>query len=106
MYVAPTTARVGSPAHSSHMGPIYMSPADRGFRAAASILVKLKYTNTFLSMPLQCGLVCHPPWRQSCLLASNQSPGSNRLFVYESVIPDKTESNKVMNTNFANQFYL
>lgn len=60
MYVAPTPARVRSPAHSSHMGPIYMSPAGRGFPASSSIFVNLKYTNTFLSMPLQSGLVCHP----------------------------------------------
>lgn len=46
MYVAPTSARVRSPAHSSHMSPIYMSPADRGFPASSSIFGNLKYTNT------------------------------------------------------------
>lgn len=39
MYVAPASARVRSPAPSSHMGPIYMSPAGRGF---PSIFVNLK----------------------------------------------------------------
>lgn len=42
MYVAPTSVRVRSPAHSSHMGPIYMSPAGRGFPAGPSIFVNLK----------------------------------------------------------------
>lgn len=106
MYVAPTLARVRSPAHSSHMGPIYMSPAGRGFPAGPSIFVNLKYTNIFLSMPLQGGLVRHPPWWSSSLPVSIYSPGPDWMFVYESVHPDKTESDKVMNTNFANQFYL
>lgn len=39
MYVASTSARVGSPASRSHMGLIYMSPAGRGF---PSIFVNLK----------------------------------------------------------------
>lgn len=106
MYVAPTSARVRSPTHSSHMGPIYMSPAGRGFPAGPSIFVNFKYTNTFLSMPLQSGLARHPARWSSSLPVSIYSPGPDRLFVYESVRPDKTESHKVMNTNFANQFYL
>lgn len=106
MYVAPTSARVRSPAHSSHMAPIYVSPAGRGFPADYSIFVNLKYTNTFHSMPLQSGLGCHPTRWSSCLPVSIRSPLPDSLFVYESVCRDKTESDKVMNTNFANQFYL
>lgn len=106
IYVAPTSARVRSLAHCSHMGAIYMSPASRSFPASPSIYVHLKYINTFLSMTLQCGLVCHPPRWSSCLPVSIHSPGPGWLFVYESVHQDKTESNKVMNTNFTNQFYL
>ena len=106
MYVAPTSARVRSPARSSHMGPIYMSPAGRGFPAGPSIFVNFKYTNTFLSMPLQSGPAHRPPRWSSSLPVSVYSPGPDWLFVYESVRPDKTESDKVMNTNFANQFYL
>lgn len=102
MHVAPTSAHVRSLAHGAHMGPIYMSPASRGF---PSIFVNFKYTNTFLSMPLQSRLVRNAPQR-SVSPVSICSPGPNRLFVYESVRRDKTESNKVMNTNFANQFYL
>lgn len=106
MYVAPTSARVRSPARSSHMGPIYMSPAGRGFPASSSIFINLKYTNTFLRIPLQSGLVCHPPLWSFHLPVSIHSPGLDRVFVYESVRGDKTESDKVMNINFANQFYL
>lgn len=104
MYVAPTTARVRSPAHSSHMGPIYMSPADRGFPASSSIFGNLKYTNT--ACPPRVGWFAIPPLWSFCLPVSNHRPGLDRLFVYESVRRDKTESDKVMNTNFANQFYL
>lgn len=106
MYVAPTSARVRSPTHSSHLGPIYMSPAGRGFPAGPSIFVNLKYTNTFLSMPDQSGLVCHPARWSSCLPVSIHSSAPDWLFVYESVQQDKTESDEVMNTNFSNQFYL
>lgn len=106
MYVAPISARVRSPAHRSHMGPIYMNPAGKGFPASPSIFVNLEYTNTFLSMPIQSGLVCHSLQWSSCLHVSIHSPGPDWLFVYESVRQDKTEFDKVMNPKFANQFYL
>lgn len=106
MYVARISARVWSPAHRSHMGPIYTSPAGEGFPASPSISVNLEYTNTFLSMPVQSGLVCHSLQWSSCLHVSLHSPGPDWLFVYESVRRDKTESVKIMNLKFANQFYL
>ena len=56
-------------------------------------------------MPLQNMLFCHPPLWSCRLPVSIQSPDLDRLFVYESVLRDKTESNKVMNANFANQFH-
>lgn len=56
-------------------------------------------------MPLQSGLVRHPPRWSSSLPVSIYSPGPDRLFVYESVRPDKTESDQAMNTNSVNQFY-
>lgn len=104
MYVAATSTRARSWVRCSHMSPIYMSPAGRGFPPSSSIFVNLKYTNIFLSMPLQRRLVCHPPQWSYCLPVSIQSLELDRLFVYESVRRDKTEFNKVMNTNFANQF--
>lgn len=97
MYVAPTSARVRSPAHRSHMDPIYMSPAGRGF---PSIFRNLKVHISQHAPPEWAGA---PQWSSS-LPVSIYSPGPERLFVYESVCPDKTESDKVMNTNFANQF--
>lgn len=100
MYVAPTSARVRTPAaRSSRMGPIYMSPAGRGF---SSISVNLKVHISQHASPERAG----PPQWSSSLPVSVYSPGPERLFVYESVCPDKTESDKVMNTNLANQFHL
>lgn len=100
MYVVPTSARVRTPAaRSSHMAPIYMSPAGRGF---PSIFVNLKVHISQRAPPEWAG----PPQWSSSLPVSVYSPGPERLFVYESVCPDKTESDEVMNTNLANQFYL
>lgn len=101
MYVASTSARVGSPAPSSHMDLIYMSPAGRGF---PSIFVNLKvHKHVSQQAPPEWA---GPPRRSSSLPVSVCSPGPQRLFVYRSVCPDETESDKVMNTNFSNQSYL
>lgn len=101
MYVAPALARVRSPVCSSHMGPIYMSPAGRGF---PSIFVNSK-VHKHISQHAPPEWASLPRWSSS-LPVSICSPGPERLFVYESVFPDKTESAKVMNTNSANQFCL
>lgn len=101
MYVASTWARVGSPASSSHTAPIYMSPAGRGFPAAFVNLKAHKHVSQ-QAPPEWAG----PPQRSASLPVSVCSPGPPRLFVYKSVCPDETESDKVMNTNFSNQSYL
>lgn len=98
MYVAPGSARVGSPTRGSHAGPIYMSPAGAGF---PSISANLK-ANTFLSVLRRGGLVL----LDGRLACPSVSARPEWLFVYESVSPDKTESDKVMNTNLANQCHL
>lgn len=96
MHVAPGSARVGSPTCGSHAGPICMSPAGADF--------KLKSRQTHFSVCSSTvgwcsSTVIQPPCLSVCCLWPEW------LFVYESVGPDKTESDKVMNTNLANQFH-
>lgn len=69
MYVASTSARVGSPAPRSHMGLIYMSPAGRGF---PSIFVNLKvHKHVSQQAPPEWA---GPPQRSSSLPVSSLQP--------------------------------
>lgn len=104
MYVAPGSARVGSRTRGSHAGPIYMSP---GFPSLSKL--KSPQTPACSSTVGWCSsTVIQPPSLPACLpvcVWGGGSPGPEWLFVYESVRPDKTEYDKVMNTNLANQFH-
>lgn len=104
MYVAPGSARVGSPTPTTPTPTHHHHPMRVLFtRVLPALASNLKAWQTHFSA---CSATVG--WASSTVIQPPCLPTARRpewLFVYESERPDKTESDKVMNTNLAIQFH-